>query len=82
MVYGVAFFGVPFQGSGNADWMSPVATLLGSFTNKTSSYLPDLKTNSKSLPNLSMAYNRIKTEENIETLVFIEKKNDGPSRVV
>lgn len=82
MVYGVAFFGTPFQGSRNADFMSPVMSLIGTFSKMNTNFLDDLKTSSRDLPKLTMLFNNIKTEEGIEALVFVEKKADGPSKVV
>ena len=81
-VYGVAFFGTPFQGSRNADFMAPVTGLVGTFARLNTNFLDDMRTSSKELPRLTMLFNNIKTEEGIEALVFVEKKTDGPSKVV
>lgn len=45
-------------------------------------FVNDMKTTSRDLPNLHMVFNNIKTEESIEVMLFVEKKNDGPSKVV
>jgi hypothetical protein len=88
MVQGVAFFGTPFQGSRNADLMSPVASVLSrattvaTFHKRHSNFLDEMKTNSKDLPKLTMLFNNIKNEEGIETLIFVEKRADGPAKVV
>jgi hypothetical protein len=82
MVYGVAFFGTPFQGSRNADFMSPVMSLIGTFSRTHTNFIDDMRTSSRDLPKLTMLFNNIKTEEEIETLVFVEKRTDGPSKVV
>ena len=82
MVHGVAFFGTPFQGSRNADFVSPVAGIVAGISRMSTSFINDMKTSSKELPNLMMLFNNIKTEENIEVLLFTEKRADGPSKVV
>ncbi|KAH8665220.1 hypothetical protein BGZ60DRAFT_516466 [Tricladium varicosporioides] len=81
MVKGVAFFGVPFQGSSNADFISPVASIISGLTRMNTNFVKDLKTSSQELPALNMMFNRIKTEENIGVLLFTEKKADGPSKI-
>ena len=82
MVRGVAFFGTPFQGSRNADFLSPFATFVAGITRANTNFLEDMRTYSSDLPELMMIFNNVKTEEDIEVLLFIEKKNDGPTRVV
>ncbi|RDL35947.1 uncharacterized protein BP5553_06559 [Venustampulla echinocandica] len=81
MVKGVAFFGTPFQGSRNADFISPVASIISGITRMNTNFITDLKTSSRELPELNMLFNHIKTEENFEVLLFVEKKADGPSKV-
>ena len=83
MVRGVAYFGTPFQGSRNADFMAPIASIVGSVTRVNTSFIGDLKTfSSDKLPRLMMLFNNIRNEEKIEVLVFIEKLPDGPAKVV
>ena len=83
MVRGIAYFGTPFQGSLNADFMAPIATFYGTLTRATTSFFGDLKTFSRDkLPQLMMDFNNIRNEEQIEVLVFIENLLDGPTRVV
>jgi predicted HTH transcriptional regulator len=82
MVGGVAFFGTPFQGTRNADLTSAVGSLIGTLSGMNTNFLHNLKTSSRELPKLTMLFNNIKTEEGIEVLVFVEKRRDGPSKVV
>src|SRR4051812_23739787 len=83
MVKGIAYFGAPFQGSRSADFMAPLASLYGSITRASTSFVGDLKTfSSDKLPSLMMLFNSIRNEEGIEVLVFIENLPDGPSKVV
>ena len=83
MVRGVVYFGTPFQGSRNADFLAPVASFVGSLTKVNTNFVADLKTfSSDKLPRLMMVFNNIRNEEKIDVLVFIEKLSDGPTRVV
>ena len=83
MVRGVVYFGTPFQGSRNADFMAPLISLVGSLTKANTNFISDLKTfPSNRLPQLMMVFNSIRKEEDIEVLVFIEKLPDGPVKVV
>ena len=83
MVRGVAYFGAPFQGSRNADFMSPITSIVGTLTRENTNFVRDLKTySSDKLPRLMMIFNNIRNEDKIEVLVFIEKQSDGPVRVV
>ncbi len=83
MVRGVVYFGTPFQGSGSADLMSPIANIVGGLTRVNTNFVNELKTfSSDKLPRLMMAFNNIRNEEKIEVLVFIEKLPDGPAKVV
>jgi hypothetical protein len=82
MIKGVAFFGTPFQGSRNGDLLAPLAGLVAGITRMSTSFVDDMKTYSKDIPSLMMMFNRIRTEEEIEVLLFVEGKQDGPSKVV
>jgi hypothetical protein len=77
------YFGTPFQGTLNADFTTPIASLVGSLTRVHTNFVSDLRSySSDKLPRLMMHFNKIRNEENIEVLVFIEKLSDGPARVV
>jgi hypothetical protein len=83
MVRGVVYFGTPFQGSRNADFMAPIASVVGSLTRVNTNFVGDLKTfSSDKLPQLMMVFNNIRNEEKIDVLVYIEKLSDGPAKVV
>jgi hypothetical protein len=83
MVGGVAYFGTPFQGSRNADFLTPFVSILGGLTRVNTNFVGELKTfSSNKLPTLMMAFNRIRVEEKIEVLVFVEKQPEGPAKVV
>ncbi|KAI9764705.1 MAG: hypothetical protein M1840_008097 [Geoglossum simile] len=82
MVRGVVYFGTPFQGTLNADFTTPIVSIVGSLTGVNTSFVGDLRSfSSDKLPRLMMNFNNIRNEENIEVLVFIEKLSDGPTRV-
>ena len=83
MVGGVAYFGTPFQGSRNADFLTPFVTVLGGITRMNTNFVGELKTfSSNKLPSLMMVFNNIRLEEGIEVLVFVEKQPEGPAKVV
>ncbi len=83
MVRGVAYFGTPFQGSRNADFLTPFVSVLGGFTRMNTNFVGELKTfSSNKLPNLMMIFNNLRVEEGIEILVFTEKQPEGPAKVV
>jgi hypothetical protein len=83
MVGGVVYFGTPFLGSRNADFLSPFVAILAGITSLQGNFVGDLKTfSSNKLPKLMMVFNNIRKEEGIEVLVFVEKQAEGPSKVV
>jgi hypothetical protein len=82
MVRGVVYFGTPFQGSRNADIMTPIASIYGGLTGVSANFIGEMKTFSADrLAPLMMVFNNIRNEEKIDVLVFIEKLSDGPARV-
>ncbi len=63
--------------------MTPIVSLYGSLTRVNTNFIGEMKTfSADKLAPLMMRFNNIRNEENIDVLVFIETRSDGPSRVV